>query len=299
MHIAVTGANSSVGKTLLSHVAEQSDIEVVAGVRSQPAIATLPVSAQIAAHVIRYDRDALSPVLAGVRCVVHLAGILFESRTSTYQTANVEATQAVVDACADAGVRHIVFVSVLGADPRSSNRYLRSKGDAEQVVIDSGISASIIRTPILLGPETAGGRALVSLASQDRVKVLGGGHYSMRPLDVEDLSHAILQCCRVEADGATVHELAGPTPTTYRDLIQSAGRRLGKEISVGTLPVWVAKSGAAVLSAIRGHGMTPTVIDVITANETVQTNADARLGVALTPLTATLEKTLGLRTDQP
>ena len=42
--------------------------------------------------------------------------------------------------------------------------------------------------------------------------------------------------------------------------------------------------------------MTPTVIDVITAEETVHTNADVDLGVSLTPLSATLEKLLPERT---
>lgn len=299
MNIAVTGANSSVGKTFLGQVAAQTDVDVVAGVRAQASVGTLPVSPRITPRVIRYDRDALTPMFAGVSCVVHLAGILFESKTSTYQKANVEATRAVVEAGADAGVNHIVFISVLGADPRSSNRYLRSKGDAEQLVAESGIASSIIRTPILLGPNTAGGRALLGLASQDRVKVLGGGHYSMRPLDVRDLSRAILRCCRVQPDGVTTHELVGPTPTTYRELIQTAGQRLGKDISVGAVPVWAAKFGAAIVSAIRGHGMTPTVIDVITANETVQKNADVDLGTTLTPLSVTLDTLLGHRTDQP
>jgi hypothetical protein len=38
--------------------------------------------------------------------------------------------------------------------------------------------------------------------------------------------------------------------------------------------------------------MTPTVIDVITSSEVVHENADAELGVLLTPLSATLEKLL-------
>ena len=38
--------------------------------------------------------------------------------------------------------------------------------------------------------------------------------------------------------------------------------------------------------------MTPTVIDVITSSEVVRENADAELGVLLTPLSATLEKLL-------
>ncbi len=299
MKIALTGANSSVGKILLSHVAAQNDIDAVAGVRAQQAVGTLPTSPRITARVIRYDVDGLTPVLEGVSCVVHLAGILIESKSCDYQTANVEPTQAVVDACTRAHVNHIVFISALGADPSSANRYLRSKGDAERVVADSGISSTIIRTPILLGPGTAGARALVGLASQTSVRVLGGGHYSMRPLDVDDLSRAILHCCRTQADGVAVHELVGPEPTTYRDLIRKTGELMGNDVSVGALLVWAAKLGAAIVSRIRRGGMTPTVIDVITADETVRKNADIDLGVTLTPLSITLEHLLNETTDQP
>jgi NADH dehydrogenase len=298
MKLALTGANSSVGKILLRHVAEERDIDVVAGVRSQEAFGTLPASPRMTPRVIRYDDlGALTAVLEGISCVVHLAGILIESRTSTYRTANVEATRAVVDACRNAHVNHIVFISVLGADPRSPNRYFRSKGEAEQVVADSGIASTIIRTPILLGPGTAGARALVGLASQASVKVLGGGSYSMRPLDVDDLSRAILHSCRVPPDGVAIHELAGPQPTTYRELIQETGRMLGTDVSVGSVPVWTAKLGAAIVSRIRRGGMTPTVIDVITADETVQQNADVALGVNLTPLSVTLQHLLDNNRD--
>jgi len=290
MKIALTGANSSVGKILLRHVAQQQDMDAIAGVRAQQAVDTLPTSPRITARVIRYDVDALTPVLEGVSCVVHLAGILIESKTSDYQTANVTATQAVVDASTRAGVNHIVFISVLGADPSSANRYFRSKGDGERVVAASNMSSTIIRTPMLLGPGTAGARALVGLASRSSVKVLGGGHYSMCPLDVDDLSRAILHCCRTQADGVATHELVGPEPTTWRDLIRKTGRLMSNDVSVGTVPMWTARLGAAIVSRIRRGGMTPTVIDVITADDTVQKNADIDLGVTLTPLSVTLER---------
>ena len=118
MNIAITGANSSVGIILLRHLAERADIQVVACVRSARAAADLPTSPGISVRAIDYgDREGLAAALTGTGCVVHLAGILFESPTSTYQTANVDATQAVVDACKKAGVPHVVLVSVLGADP--------------------------------------------------------------------------------------------------------------------------------------------------------------------------------------
>ena len=84
MNIAITGANSGVGTILLRHLAERADIQVVACVRSARAAAALPTSPRISARAIDYDdREGLASALTGTGCVVHLAGILFESPTST------------------------------------------------------------------------------------------------------------------------------------------------------------------------------------------------------------------------
>jgi NADH dehydrogenase len=293
VNIAITGANSSVGNILLRCLAERADIQVVACVRSERAAAALPASPRISVRTIDYsDREGLAAALRRSGCVVHLAGILFESPTSSYQTANVDATQAVVDASKKAGVSHVVLVSVLGADPTSTNRYWSSKGRAERIVAESGLSAAIIRTPILLGPGMAGARAIAHAASRRKVTLLGGGRHSIRPLDVDDLCRAILRCCETPGAGVAVYELVGPEPTAYRDVIARTAALLGHDVSVRSIPVWLAKLGAAIAGWKRQGGMTPTVIDVITSNEAVQTNADTALGVTLTPLSRTIEKLL-------
>jgi NADH dehydrogenase len=293
VNIAITGANSGVGNILLRYLASCAHIQVVACVRSARAAAALPSSPRISARVIGYDdRKGLASAVTGTSCVVHLAGILFESSTSTYQTANVAATQAVVDACRNAGVPRVVLVSVLGADATSTNRYLSSKGLAERIVSESGLSAAIIRTPILLGPGMAGARALVDAASRRRVTLLGGGRHSIRPLDVDDLSRAILHCCERPGAGVAVYELVGPEPTAFRDVVARTAAQLGHDVSIRSMPLWLARLGAAVSGWTRRGGMTPTVIDVITSDEAVHENADVALGVTLTPLSTTLEKLL-------
>ena len=293
MRIAITGANSSVGKVLLRIVAGQDDLEARACVRTHEAEATLPSGPGITPCVIRYDdKDTLAALLDGVSCLVHLPGILIERKRSSYQTANVDATQVVVDACQRAHVDHLVFISSLGADTNSGNRYYRSKGVAEQIVSHSGISSTIIRTAVLLGPGTAAARSLVGMASRISARVLGGGQYSLRPLDVDDLSHAILNCCNTQTEGVAIHELVGPEPVTHRELIITTGRLMEHNVSITAMPVWIAKLGAAMVGWVRRGGVTPTVIEVITADETVRTNADVDLGVRLTPLLETLVKLL-------
>ena len=63
-------------------------------------------------------------------------------------------------------------------------------------------------------------------------------------------------------------------------------------LTIGKIPIWSAKLGAAITSRLRGGGISPTIIDVITGSEVVQKNADAEMGISLTPLSTTLETIL-------
>lgn len=287
----MTGANGSVGRNLLARAIESADFDVIAAVRSERAAAALPAHSTVEVRVVPADDvDALARAMAGASSLVHLSGILIESRAASYEQANVAATETAVAACRRAGVPHIVLVSALGADPQSSNRYRRSKGEGERIVERSGLDATIIRTPILLGPETAGAAGIVRSVASGKVRLLGGGRYMMRPLDVDDLSLAILSACRRHPAGVRVHELAGPEALSNRDLMARAAAMMERPVSYSAAPIWAVKMAAAINSRRTGGGVTPTVIDVITTSETVEHNADGDLGVTLTPLSTTLDK---------
>ena len=293
MKIAITGANSSVGLNLLKYIVSATDINVIAGVRSERAMKSLPSSPQVDPRIISYQDPAqLAAALEGADCIVHLAGILIEDKNTSYKSANVDATEAVVKAAQQLNTKHLVFISVVGASADSANAYFQSKGLAEEIVNRSGLPASIIRTPILLGPNTAGASSIIGAATQSKTKILGGGKYFMRPLDIDDLNQAILNCCNSESTKAALYELVGPEPISYRDLIQKTGSMMNNNVEIGSVPIFLAKLVASISSRIKGGGITPTVIDVITMDEVVADNADGALNISLTPLQNTLEKIL-------
>ncbi|MEX0618446.1 MAG: NAD(P)H-binding protein [Pseudohongiellaceae bacterium] len=293
MKIAVTGANSSVGRNLLSHIAARDDVTAVAGVRSEQAAGSLPTSDNIAPKVISYSEPvALDEAFAGVDSVVHLAGILFESRGSSYQSANVQSTASVVRAAERAGVSHLLFISVIGADAASANAYLRSKGEAEQLVSDSAMATTIIRTPMLMGPDTAAGQSVAASVRDGRAKLLGGGRYTLRPLDIDDLSRAVLQACQHPPENSQLYELVGPEPVRYRDLLERAAQLKGKKLQVTSAPIWLARLFAGIRYRIRREGLSPAIIDVITADEVTTDKAVGDPAMRLTPLSETLEKTI-------
>ena len=291
MRVAVTGANSSVGKNLLARFCKEQDITVVAGVRSEKAIPDLPKSSSIKPTIINYDDSkSLENALDGADVVIHLAGILIETKHSNYASANIAATAAIVDAAKKSDVRSLIFISVVGASAESKNAYFRSKGVAEELVLGSGLGARILRTPILFGPQAAGSQAIVGMISSGQAKLLGGGHYHMRPLDIDDLSEAITILCSTTIQDQVTYELVGPESASYRDIIEMAAQVMGKTITFGNIPILLAKFGAALTSIFKGGGITPTVIDVITQDEIVKTNADGALGITLTPMRQTLKK---------
>lgn len=295
MKVAITGANSSVGKNLLVRLGKEEDITIVAGVRDEKVIPELPKSPTIKPTVINYDDiKSLEKALDGADIVIHLAGILIETKHSNYANANIAATAAIVDAAKKSDVKSIIFISVVGANPESRNAYFRSKGIAEELVLGSGLGARILRTPILFGPNAAGSQAIIGMISSGQAKLLGGGHYQMRPLDIDDLSEALTILCSTSIQDQVTYELVGPESAPYRDIIEMTAQVMGKTIAFGNIPILLAKFGAAITSILKGGGITPTVIDVITQDEIVKTNADSALGITLTPMKQTLKKMTSL-----
>ena len=295
MKVAITGANSSVGKNLLVRLSKEEDITIVAGVRNEKVIPELPKSPAIKPTIINYDDiKSLEKALDGADIVIHLAGILIETKHSNYANANIAATAAIVDAAKKSDVKSIIFISVVGASPESRNAYFRSKGVAEELVLGSGLGARILRTPILFGPNAAGSQAIIGMISSGQAKLLGGGHYQMRPLDIDDLSEALTILCSTSIQDQVTYELVGPESAPYRDIIEMTAQVMGKTIAFGNVPILLAKFGAAISSILKGGGITPTVIDVITQDEIVKTNADSALGITLTPMKQTLKKMTSL-----
>jgi len=295
MKVAITGANSSVGKNLLVRLSKEEDITIVAGVRNEKVIPELPKSPAIKPTIINYDDiKSLEKALDGADIVIHLAGILIETKHSNYANANIAATAAIVDAAKKSDVKSIIFISVVGASPESRNAYFRSKGVAEELVLGSGLGARILRTPILFGPNAAGSQAIIGMISSGQAKLLGGGHYQMRPLDIDDLSEALTILCSTSIQDQVIYELVGPESAPYRDIIEMTAQVMGKTIAFGNVPILLAKFGAAITSILKRGGITPTVIDVITQDEIVKTNADSALGITLTPMKQTLKKMTSL-----
>src|SRR5581483_632375 len=192
---------------------------------------------RISAVQISYnDPSGLDAAFRGAFAVIHLAGILVERPDSTYEQANVASTRSVAEAAKRVSAEKFVLVSATGADEKSSNRYYRTKGQAEAVVRASGLCYTILRPPLLLGPETEGSAALAGNASGDQAKLIGGGRHLQQPLFVYDLARAVLAAAQPSVASNRILDLVGPVSLPERERVERAARLLGHTVRVRSIP---------------------------------------------------------------
>jgi len=284
MRVVVTGANGAVGRAILRTVPRP---EVVAAVRSERAVVELRPDAGDA-RVIRVSYDdaaSLAAAFDGAAALVHLAGVLVERAGATYEDANVETTRRVADAAKRAGVAKLVLVSAVGADARSTNRYWRSKGEAEAIVRTCGIAYTILRVPMLLGRGTEAAAALRRRLKRPTVALLRGGRTLQQPLAVVDAARAALVACAAGTAAQRTLELAGPTAVPDREIVERAARLVDRRMRIIPVPIWSARLGLAVVHRAGRPGFSADALEVLTTDTRIDPASAAReLGLTLTPL---------------
>ena len=186
------------------------------------------------------DPDAVAAAFNGVDAVVHLVGTIRRGKRNTYDQVNRQGVANVVAAANEARVKHLVFVSVIGATDNTSYPYLYSKWQGEQMVVKSGLPYTVIQSSIIFG---AGDEFLNTIAAMVKslpvLTVAGSGKNRLQPIDVGDLARCIATAVdREELKGKTI-ELGGPQQLSFNEILTIVARTMGKRRLRIHVPVWL------------------------------------------------------------
>lgn len=180
----VAGATGAIGRTLMP-LADRHGIDAVGHVR--PKSAAKATWKQVAALDLA-DGDALREALTGRTTVLQLIGTMRKRFGSgdTYETSDIGTTRLLAEAAKDAGVKHFVLLSSVGAG-RPLGAYLQAKASAERIVRDSGIPWTIVRPSAFDGEGHSAPTALRPLFDFT-------GLLRYKPIRVTELAAALLHC---------------------------------------------------------------------------------------------------------
>jgi len=168
------------------------------------------------------DDESVALALSGADTAVNLTGILYShGEEQSFEAIHVDAARRIGRLAREAGVKSLVHLSAIGADPNADAHYAQSKGDGEIALSEEFPDAAILRPSLVFGPEDAFFNKFAALARISPVlPLIGGGHTKFQPVFVADIAAAILRAASDPDLRGKTYELGGPTVYTFKELLQ-------------------------------------------------------------------------------
>lgn len=268
MKVALTGASGYTGGHILRKLLARGD-SVTALVREGSITPALQAGgARIVTGALGSADDARRFV-AGCDAVMHVAAVYRTAGhpDSYYRQINVEGTQKLLEAAAEAGVRRFVHTSTVGvhgdvkhppADENSpiapSDIYQETKAEADAMAREfgraRGIEVAIVRPGAIYGPGETRLLKVFRGIARGRYAVVGKGtpHYHL--VYIDDLVDGFLLALdRKEAAGETFI-IAGPSSLSQDDLAREVARATGGSVWPFHIPAWPIQRLGDIVEAI-------------------------------------------------
>jgi NADH dehydrogenase len=209
------------------------------------------------------NREFVENAAQSTEAIVHLAGIIreFPARGVTFEKVHGEATQHAVHAAKRWGISRFVHVSALGASPRGPGKYFTSKGKAEEIVRQSGLSWTIFRPSGIVGP---GDQFLNELGLAVRrapfLPIPGDGEFLLQPVFVGDVVKGIADCLKRPDTEKRVFEVGGPERITYNALIDRIAAVQGVRVRKVHIPLPRFRRIVGFFSRFEKFPLTPDML---------------------------------------
>lgn len=253
--ILLLGAGGFIGRELAAALAARGH-RVVAGVRTRPAQAPFGVHEMVSIDLNRATTpEAWTPLLGGVDAVVNCAGILQGTRAQSIEAIHARAPIALFDACVHAGVRRVVQVSAISAEPAAGTAYAATKHAADEHLRSTGLEWIVVRPSLVVARGAYGGTALFRglAALPFAIPVPGDGAASFQPIHVDDLARVVVEAIETDRLVRRTVDPVGPDVVTLRGVLEDYRRWLGfAPVPVIRVPAPLVAAACALGDAFGG-----------------------------------------------
>jgi uncharacterized protein YbjT (DUF2867 family) len=204
--VLLAGATGLVGGECLARLAADEAVSAVTAlVRRMPADSSRH-DRKVRFAEVDFDRLEEHRPLFAVDQVVCALGTTIKQAGSreAFRRVDFDYPLAIARLALDAGARHFLLVSSLGADARSSVFYSRVKGELEQAVLALGYpSVTIVRPSLLLGD-----RQEFRLGEEIAKRFAWVTPRKYRPVQARDVAATLISAARENRPGRRIIESA-------------------------------------------------------------------------------------------
>lgn len=291
--VTVFGGTGFLGHRIVAKLlAEGVDVRVAT---RHPGRASAPQDAKgqiIPVQVDIHDSAAVAAAISGVDGVVNAVSLYIERGNSTFHSIHVEGAHSVAQAARKHGVKRLLHLSGIGADPTSPSDYIRARGDGESAVREAFADATIFRPSVMFGPDDAFLNTLASLSAWLPVLPLfAEGNAKLQPVFVADVAQAAAHVLAGRGS-EQIYELGGPNILSYRQLLEMVLRSTHRRRLLLPVPIFVWDGLAATSQLLPSPPLTEAQVALLKQDNVTSPEAPGlqELNVSPTPLKTILDK---------
>lgn len=288
MTIAVTGTTGHLGRLVIKHLlaGDRAPADVVALARNVPRAAEV-VPAGVEVRLADYDQpETLAPALAEVETLVLVSSSEVGQRVRQHR--------AVIDAAIQAGVRRIVYTSMMGADRATVNPLATSHRATEDYLQTSGLQFTILRNGWYT--ENFVDSARQAIATGELIGSADGGRVASAARD--DYAAAAAVVAASPGHEGTIYTLSGDTAWSYSDLAVMLTELSGRDVVYRDLSEQVHADTLVALTGLSEAlaGFIATIDQSIKAGELAEMTGELSvlIGRSTTPPAVTLADALSV-----
>jgi uncharacterized protein YbjT (DUF2867 family) len=287
---AVLGGSGFIGRYIVKRLAARGEV-IAVGCRNAEAAKYLKplgdVGQIVPLNIGIGDATLLPAFLAGNDWLVNCVGILRETGTQTFELVHHIGPARLARFAREAGVDRFVHISAIGADPRSSSAYARTKAAGEQAVRDAFPTVTILRPSVVFGPEDQFFNRFASMAMFSPVlPLIGGGETRFQPVYVGDVADAVVTCLEDPATAGRIYELGGPKIYTFRQALELVLSEIRRKRPFVDLPFGLAALQARLMAILPSPPLTPDQVELLKSDNIVSSGALTLASLGLTPTPA-------------
>lgn len=226
--------------------------------------------------------------IAGSQAVINASGIAFQRGRQKYQSVHVEGARTIAEAAKAAGVQRLVHMSGIGADQRNStNKYIRSKVDAEDAIVAGFTDATILRPSVIFGPEDAMFNRMAQIAAKAPfLPVVGNGLAKVQPVYVGDVGSAVVAVLGRPETAKTVFELGGPRVYTYREIAALVLHEVDRHKRIVGIPAGLMKIAGFFAEFLPVPPITHDQVDLLMTDNVARPGAPGLAALGIEPTAA-------------
>lgn len=283
---AVFGGSGFIGRYLVQRLCQAGYVVRVA-VRDTEGARFLTSLGEVGQVVPLYcslaEEATIAPAVREADVAVNLVGILAERRPGEFQRIHAAGAGAVARLAAAAGVRHVVHISAIGADPASPSCYAATKGRGEAAVREAFPGATILRPSVVFGPEDQFFNRFGQMAQLSPVMPVIAGATRFQPVYVGDVADAIMAATRRPDAVGAVYELGGPRVLTMRQVIAYVLQETHRRRLMLEVPMSLARWQAAILERLPGRLLTTDQLILLQRDNVAAAGMPGLQELGLTP----------------